>query len=99
MPTKHKVEFELSNLETQHKLESKRFISNFFGKRSNKEFVYDETKKYGGIVLSQNIKDIAVQYNTDITAKIDSDLVKAVNASVEEVMCEIQDLYADLLFI
>ena len=96
--TKYEVGVKLSNLETQDKLESNRFIINFFGKGSSEEFVYDKTKQYGGIVLFRNIKDILIQYNTDISEKINSDLVKEVNESVEKVMSEIQDGYADLLF-
>lgn len=97
MKTKHQVENELSSLKQKHELESRKLIMEYFGKRADANFIYDHTKSYGGITLSDNLKEALTQYNTSIT-EADPNLAESVKTRVSVVQNEIQDQYGSLMF-
>jgi hypothetical protein len=63
MKTKHQVANELASLKQNHELESRKLIIEYFGKREYGNFIYDDTKRYGGITFSDNLKKALNQYN------------------------------------
>ena len=60
--TKHQIENEIECLIQNHKVERNKYIIQYFGK-DDPEFIFDSTKKYGGLTISPNIQQIVDKRN------------------------------------